>query len=80
MAGTYSQVLLHIVFSTKGRTLWIAPDVAERRYPFMGGLAPTFPLPLRGRTNDDHIHGLRCAPLVATAFGPAGAGVLAASP
>jgi putative transposase len=38
MAGTYSQLLLHIVFSTKGRTLWIAPDVAERLYPFMGGI------------------------------------------
>jgi putative transposase len=38
MAGTYSQLLLHIVFSTKGRTPWIAPDVAERLYPFMGGI------------------------------------------
>jgi putative transposase len=38
LAGTYSQLLLHIVFSTKGRTLWIAPDVAERLYPFMGGI------------------------------------------
>ena len=36
-------------------------------------LAPTFPLPLRGRTHDDHIHGFRCAPPVATAFGPSGA-------
>ena len=38
MAGTYSQLLLHIVFSTKGRTPWIAPDVAECLYPFMGGI------------------------------------------
>jgi hypothetical protein len=38
MAGTYSQLLLHIVFSTKGRTPWIAPDVAERLYPYMGGI------------------------------------------
>jgi hypothetical protein len=38
MAGTYSQLLFHIVFSTKGRTPWIAPDVAERLYPFIGGI------------------------------------------
>jgi putative transposase len=38
MAGTYSQLLLHIVFSTKGRTPWIVPDVAERLYPVMGGI------------------------------------------
>jgi putative transposase len=38
MSGTYSQLLLHIVFSTKGRTPWIAPRVASRLYPFMGGI------------------------------------------
>lgn len=38
MPGTYSQLLLHIVFSTKGREMWITPGVAERLYPFIGGL------------------------------------------
>ena len=38
MPGTYSQLLLHIVFSTKGREHWITPDVAERLYPYMGGI------------------------------------------
>lgn len=38
MPGTYSQLLLHIVFSTKGRTPWITPDVAERLYPYIGGI------------------------------------------
>jgi len=38
MPGTYSQILLHIVFSTKHRTPWITPDVAERLYPYMGGI------------------------------------------
>ncbi len=38
MAGTYSQLLLHVVFSTKGRTPWIAPHVAERLYPYIGGI------------------------------------------
>jgi REP element-mobilizing transposase RayT len=38
MPGTYSQILLHIVFSTKHRTPWITHDVAERLYPYIGGI------------------------------------------
>jgi len=38
MPGTYSQLLLHVVFSTKGRTPWIANDVAARLYPYIGGI------------------------------------------
>lgn len=38
MPGTYSQLLFHIVFSTKHRTPWITPDIAERLYPYMGGI------------------------------------------
>ncbi len=38
MPGTYSQILFHIVFSTKHRTPWITPDVAKRLYPYMGGI------------------------------------------
>lgn len=38
MPGTYSQLLLHIVFSTKGRTQWITPDVTERLYPYVSGI------------------------------------------
>ena len=38
MPGTYSQLLLHIVFSTKGRVPWITSDLAERLYPYMGGI------------------------------------------
>jgi putative transposase len=38
MPGTYSQLLLHIVFSTKGRAPWISVDVAERLYPYIGGI------------------------------------------
>jgi putative transposase len=38
MPGTYSQILLHAVFSTKGRTPWIGGDVAERLYPYFGGI------------------------------------------
>jgi putative transposase len=38
MPGTYSQILLHVVFSTKQREHWITPTVAERLYPYLGGL------------------------------------------
>ena len=38
MPGTYSQILLHVVFSTKGRTPWISGEVAERLYSYLGGI------------------------------------------
>ena len=38
MPGTYSQLLFHIVTSTKGRTPWISPAVATRLYPYIGGI------------------------------------------
>lgn len=38
MPGTYSQLLFHVVFATKGRTPWITGEVAERLYPYMGGI------------------------------------------
>jgi REP element-mobilizing transposase RayT len=38
MPGTYSQILLHIVFSTKHRKPWITPDIAEHLYPYIGGI------------------------------------------
>jgi putative transposase len=38
MPGTYSQLLLHIVTSTKGRTPWISTVITERLYPYIGGI------------------------------------------
>lgn len=38
MPGTYSQLLLHVVFSTKRRQPWIKTDIAERLYPYIGGI------------------------------------------
>ena len=38
MPGTYAQLLLHIVTSTKGRTPWISTAVAARLYPDIGGI------------------------------------------
>ena len=57
MPGTYSQILLHIVFSTKRREPWITADCAERLYRYMGGI-------VRGEKGvvydiggvEDHVH------------------------
>jgi putative transposase len=38
MPGTYSQLLLHIVFSTKRRQRSITPGIADRLYPYIGGI------------------------------------------
>jgi len=38
MPGTYSQILLHVVFSTRDHRPWITGDVADRLYPYIGGL------------------------------------------
>jgi REP element-mobilizing transposase RayT len=38
MPGTYSQLLLHVVFSTKHRTPWITKDIEERLYQYVGGI------------------------------------------
>lgn len=36
--GTYSEILLHIVFSTKHREPWITAEIVERLYSYMGGI------------------------------------------
>jgi REP element-mobilizing transposase RayT len=41
MPGTYSQLLLHIVFSTKHRQPFIATNIADLLYPYMGGIVRT---------------------------------------
>lgn len=38
MASTYSQILLHIVFSTQHREPFITAEIAHRLYAYMGGI------------------------------------------
>ena len=38
MPGTYSQILLHVVFSTKQRRPYITPDIQARLYDYVGGI------------------------------------------
>src|SRR5207248_3435249 len=39
MPHSYSSSLFHCVFSTKGRRKFISPDLAERLWPYLGGIA-----------------------------------------
>ena len=39
MAGTFSQILFHIVFATKGRWPWLTPAVRGRMHAYLGGIA-----------------------------------------
>ena len=38
MGATFSQILLHVVFSTKGRRAQIKPVCQKRLYEYMGGI------------------------------------------
>ncbi len=38
MPGTYSQILLHVVFSTKQRRAFITNDIQARLYDYVGGI------------------------------------------
>jgi putative transposase len=38
MSGTYSQILLHAVFSTKERKTWLKPEIITDLYLYMGGI------------------------------------------
>lgn len=38
MPGTYTNIVLHFVFSTKRRDPWITPDLEPRLFPFIGGI------------------------------------------
>lgn len=57
MPGTYSQILLHVVFSTKHREPWIKPEIATRMYPYMGGIVRAKKGVLHGIGGvEDHVH------------------------
>jgi len=69
MANTYTSLHYHIVFSTKNRELWIKPDIEQRIWSYLGGIARENKMkPLQIGGTEDHIHMLLGAPAV---FGPA---------
>ena len=57
MPGTFSQLLVHIVFATKRRHPWITPPIAPRLHGYMGGIIREergTPVEIGGVT--DHVH------------------------
>lgn len=53
---TYTQLLLHIVYSTKHREPWITPDLAERLYLYIGGIVRAEKGVLYDIGGADHVH------------------------
>ena len=63
MANTYTSLQYHIVFSTKHREPWIKPEIEQRIWAYLGGIAKENRMkPLQIGGVDDHIHILLGAP------------------
>jgi len=63
MAHTYTNLLTHIIFSTKGRKPTLEPDLKQRLFPYLGGIFRELdarPLLVNGPT--DHVHILAVLP------------------
>src|SRR3979490_1262068 len=60
MANTFSCLNIHYVFSTKERVLVLEPDIRERLWPYMGGIAGMIPKCIGGVS--DHVHSLVSLP------------------
>ena len=63
MANTYTSLHYHIVFSTKNRERWIMPEVEQRIWAYLGGIAKENRMkPLQIGGIEDHVHVLLGAP------------------
>lgn len=63
MANTYSQIYLHIVFSTKNRVDWIGPGIENRVWAYIGGIARKHKMTaIQVGGIDNHIHALVGSP------------------
>ncbi len=59
MANTYTSLHYHIVFSTKNREPWINPEIEERVWSYLAGIATKNRMkPIQIGGVDDHIHAL----------------------
>jgi len=57
MANTYTSLHYHLVFSTRNRERWILPDIEQRVWAYLGGIAKEnkmFPIQIGGM--EDHVH------------------------
>jgi putative transposase len=63
MANTYSHCFNHIVFSTKNRTDLIKPEIEERVWAYIGGIARKHKMTaLQVGGIDNHVHALINSP------------------
>ncbi len=63
MSHSYVSNIMHCVFSTKDRSKWITPDLRNRLFPYMSGIAKTnFIMALEIGGVDDHVHMLLSLP------------------
>lgn len=57
MPGTYTELLYHVVFSTKGRSRWLTHEVTDRLYGYIGGIARDERCTLCAAGGvEDHVH------------------------
>ena len=69
MANTFTSLHYHLIFSTKNREPWIFPDIEERIWRFMGGIARKYKMTaLQIGGVEDHIHALVLAPPTVAPF------------
>ena len=63
MANTYSCLHYHVLFSTKNRERWLVPEIEQRVWRFIGGIARAHKMTaLQVGGVEDHIHALVTAP------------------
>jgi len=69
MANTYTSLQYHIIFSTKAREPWLVPDIEQRVWSFIGGIARKHNMSaLQVGGVEDHIHALVAAPATIAPF------------
>ena len=63
MANTYTSLHYHFTFSTKNRKPWIAPEIENRVWAYLGGIARHHKMTaLQVGGIEDHVHALVMAP------------------
>jgi REP element-mobilizing transposase RayT len=63
MANTYTALFYHIVFSTKNRVAFLRPDIEERVWAYIGGIARQHKMTaIQVGGIEDHLHVLVNAP------------------
>jgi REP element-mobilizing transposase RayT len=63
MPHSFNHCLMHCVFSTKGRAKMLTPELRERLWPYLGGIAREHQMKAMATGGaDDHVHMLLSIP------------------